>query len=174
MSQDLMRRLSLHFPKFAARITQDDGVIHDVLPPATEADIRAAEQQVGVPFPESYKEFLRFARGFWMFRGCVQFGIQHPFRHEFEPLSSLSALQRDSTRRKGGIWPPPSNGMLCFGEYFLEADGDQVLLDITEPMVNGEYRVMYYAHEGNPPSVRELAPDFRSFVEEVMVHAAFG
>jgi hypothetical protein len=34
---------------------------------------------------------------------------------------------------KGGGWPPPSQGMLCFAEYSLEADGDQVLFEASTP-----------------------------------------
>jgi hypothetical protein len=57
--------------------------------------------------------------------GVVQFGKQHAFFHEFEPLRSLTPAQRSAVKQKGGAWPPPTDGMLCFAEFFMEADGDQ-------------------------------------------------
>ena len=35
----------------------------------------------------------------------------------------------------------------------MDADGDQVLLDVARGLVKGAYPVMYWAHEGRPPSV---------------------
>lgn len=55
--------------------------------------------------------------------------------------------------------------MLCFAEFFLEADGDQVLFDVSGGLVAGEYPVVYYAHEGSPPSVRRVAGSFAEFLE---------
>lgn len=105
--------------------------------------------------------------------GVVQFGAQHPFVHEFEPFNSLSPAQQTVVARKGGSWPPPSDGMLCFAEFFMEADGDQVLFDTSQGLVNGEYPVMYYAHDDRPPSVRRIASSFKEFMEAFLQYEAF-
>jgi hypothetical protein len=58
--------------------------------------------------------------------------------------------------------------MLCFAEYFLEADGDQVLWDVKAGLQHGEYPVMYYAHESYPPSVRRIATSFSEWLEHCL------
>lgn len=105
--------------------------------------------------------------------GVVQLGIQHPFFHEFEPFEQLTPAQQRSVRQKGGQWPPPSQGMLCFAEFFMEADSDQVLFDVSRGLVDGEYPVMYYAHETNPPTVRRLADTFEEFINGFLDYPAF-
>ena len=52
----------------------------------------------------------------------------------------------------------------------MEADGDQVLFDVSRGLVNGEYPVMYWAHERRPPSVRKLADGFAQFMEECLAY----
>src|SRR5215471_1639673 len=149
--------LASAFPRFAAALAarpEEPYLVEHVLPAASEPDIRAIEVELGVPLPESYKRLLRLTRGFWLSSGVVQLGLEHPFFHEFEPYEALTPQQRDGVRRKGGTWPPPSHGMLCFAEYFAEADGDQVLWDVRSGLQAGEYPVYYYSHEARPPSVR--------------------
>jgi hypothetical protein len=147
--------------------------LENVLPPATTADVAALEQQLGLPLPESYKALLRCARGFWLMGGLVQFGSQHPFFHDFPTLESLTPQQRRVVALKGGPWPPASQGMLCFAEFFMEADGDQVLFDTRRGLIGGEYPVMYWAHDGRPPSVRQFTSNFGEFMEEFLTYAAF-
>ena len=62
------------------------------------------------------------------------------------------------------IWPPPTEGMLCFADYCLEADGDQVMFDVSGGMVDGEYPVYYYNHDG--PTIRKAANSFKEFLED--------
>lgn len=116
---------------------------------------------------------MRCGGEFWLLGGAVQFGFEHPFVHEFAPLRELTPQQRAVVRRKGGDWPPPSNGMLCFAEFFVEADGDQMLFDVSRGLLNGEYPIMYYAHEFRPPSVRVLAPTFPEFLSAFLDYPAF-
>ncbi len=174
MERRFLERLTLAFPKFAAKL--GDGshhILEHVQPPATENELEALEQTLGTPLPEAYKTLLRCGRGYWLFGGVVQFGSQHPFFHEFELIESLSPTQQMAVQRKGGRWPPPSQGMLCFAEFFMEADGDQVLFDVSKGLVDGEYPVMYYAHEESPPTVRQLATGFRVFLEGFLDYPAF-
>jgi len=159
------------FPRFARLAADRD--LEQVLPPASASEIAALEEELALPLPESYKALLACARGFWLLGGVVQFGAQHPFVHDFPPLEALNAQQRRMVALKGGPWPPASQGMLCFAEFFMEADGDQVLFDTRRGLVRGEYPVMYWAHEARPPEVRRLAEGFGEFMEEFLQYPAF-
>lgn len=161
------------FPRFARAAAARCRHLDHVLPPATADKVTALERELGLPLPESYKALLRCARGFWLMGGVVQFGSQHPFVHDFPPLESLTPAQRRVVEMKGGQWPPASQGMLCFAEFFMEADGDQVLFDTSGGLVGGEYPIMYWTHEGRPPSVRRLAGSFGEFMEGFLAYPAF-
>jgi len=167
----MLELTKLYFPHFSELAPRFE--LENVLPPATASEVDELEKSIGMPLPASYKSLLQCCRGFWLMGGAVQFGKQHPFMHSFEPLERLSDAQRAVVKRRGGIWPPPSNGMLCFAEFFLEADGDQVLFDVRNGLVNGEYPIVYYAHSASPASVRVLAPSFTEFMERFLEYAAF-
>lgn len=165
----MIERFQSLFPAFYRALQKRGGAdIENVLPPATAAEIAVLEQGIGVPLPESYKKLLRCARGFWLLGGVIQFGANHPFYHRFPPLEQLSAGQREVVTRKGGVWPPASDAMLCFAEYFLEADGDQVLWDVRGGLQAGEYPIYYYAHEQRPPTVRRLSEDFGDWLSRCL------
>jgi hypothetical protein len=105
--------------------------------------------------------------------GSVQFGIEHPFFHNFPPLETLNEQQSRVVEMKGGKYPPPSQGMLCFAELFMESDGDQVLWDVSGGTVDGEYPIFYYAHEAIPPSVRKLSDNFKTWLGELLNYEEF-
>ena len=67
--------------------------------------------------------------------------------------------------------PPPSQGMLCFAEYFLEADGDQVLFDVSDGLIDGEYAACYYAHAESPARVTQVADSFAEWIENVCIQS---
>jgi hypothetical protein len=159
------------FPRFVREARSRH--LEHVLPPSSDPDLAALEERLGLSLPASYKALLLCARGFWLMGGVVQFGNQHPFVHAFPPLASLTPQQRQVVAMKGGPWPPASQGMLCFAEFFMEADGDQVLFDTKRGLVNGEYPIMYWAHEGRPPSVRQLAAGFVEFMEGFLDYPTF-
>lgn len=159
------------FPKFTALAQDFD--LEAVLPGASAEQIATMESDLGVPLPDSYKQLLRCARGFSLMSDVVQFGQQHPFVHEFPPFEALPPSHQAEVKRRGGGWPPPSQGMLCFAEFFLEADGDQVLFDTRRGLVHGEYPVVYYAHAARPASVRPLAASFTEFMEQFLQYEAF-
>jgi hypothetical protein len=174
MEKDFLKKLAAAFPEFAAKL--GDGSAHElehVQKGASEDDLRDLEASLGLPLPSSYKKLLRCGRQFWLLGGVIQFGIQHPFFHEFEPLERLTPEQQRMVRDKGGKWPPPSQGMLCFAEFFMEADGDQVLFDVARAPKDSDYPVMYYAHESSPPSVRRLADSFAEFLVEFLDYPEF-
>jgi hypothetical protein len=159
------------FPRFSQRAPQFE--LEHVLPPASVAEVAEIERSLRIALPDSYKRLLQCARGFWLMGGVVQLGKQHPFFHEFAPLSNLTPAQRSVVKQKGGAWPPPTDGMLCFAEFFMEADGDQVLFDVRAGLVNGEFPIIYYAHEARPPHARLLARSFGEFMEEFLEYEAF-
>lgn len=166
--------LKTYFPNFWKNIEKLD--IEDELDAITEEGILELEKNLGIVLPPSYKQFLLCTQGFEAFGGMVQLGEQHPFFHKFKSLNELTPQQQKMVKQKGGIWPPPSNGMLCFAEFFMEADGDQVLFDVSQKDENGEYPVYYYAHDSRPPEVRKIAgsfgqwlnefPDYKEFADE--------
>jgi len=161
----MIDQLKSKFPMFISKIElSDEANPENILPGVTEKEIEKLESQLGIQLPESYKRFIEATRGFWLFGGSVQFGSQHPFVHDFPKLEELSSSQRKVLKVKGGVWPPPSQGMLCFAEYFRDADGDQVLFDVSEGLVNGEYPVMYYSHESHPPTIERLANSFTEWL----------
>ena len=164
--QTFLACVGRRFPKFASRAINNS--LEEVLPPVPELELVSLEERLGVPLPESYTSLLRCARGFWLRGGVVQLSAIHPFFHHFEPFERLSPQQQRAVQLKGGGWPPPSQGMLCFAEFFMEADGDQVLFDVSQGLVRGEYPVMYYSHESSPPSVRVLSDGFETFVETLL------
>lgn len=162
------------FPTFGAQLRRGLGnPIEEVLPGASASELDALEVRLGVDLPPSYRAFLQCTRGLWFFGGIVQMATVHPFFHKFAPLGDLTPDQHAIVRARGGRWPPPSDGMLCFAEFFMEADGDQVLFDVFRRASDRECPVMYYAHETSPPSVRELAPTFRAWLEQFLEYSAF-
>ena len=167
----MLKAVARLFPRFARQAKHRD--LSQVLPPASAAEVADLERGLGLPLPESYKALLCCARGFDLMGGIIQFGPLHPFVHDFPPLDTLNAAQRRMVAIKGGPWPPPSQGMLCFAEFFMEADGDQVLFDATRRLDGGEYPIMYWAHEERPPSVRQLATSFHEFMEGFLEYPAF-
>ena len=163
------QRFQKDFPEFYRALMERGGAqIEQVLPPATDAEIGEIETQCGVPLPVSYRRLLRCARGFDLLGGVVQFCVGHPFFHDFPPREAVSAK---AIRRSGGVWPPPSQGMLCFAEFFMEADGDQMLWDVSRGLCDGEYPIYYYAH--NVPSVRQLSANFESWLGEFLNYREF-
>ena len=160
-------QLKAAFPQFVSKLEANaDADPEEMLPGASAEEITSLEQQLGIPLPDSYKDFLQATKGFCLFGGAVQIGSQHPFFHDFPAYDSLNPQEKRMVKMKGGGWPPPSQGMLCFAEYFLEADGDQVLFDVKGGLQDGEYPVFYYSHETAPPTVKTVASSFREWLND--------
>jgi hypothetical protein len=161
----VIEKLREGFPIFVSKVlaSESEG-LENVLPPVSDTEILHLEAQLGVALPISYKRFLKETRGFALFGGKIQFNSWHPFFHEFPKREELTTAQQETIIAKGGIWPPPTDGMLCFADYFRDADGDQVLFDVSKGLINGEFPVMYYSHEDFPPSVEKLAGSFEDWL----------
>lgn len=170
----MLERLQPEFPRFASLLADGYGEpVENMLRPLTDKQINQKQSALGVPLPESYRRFLRCTGGLWLLGGTIQFNAKNPFFHRFPALDALSSKQREIVHAKGGGWPPPSQGMLCFAEFSMEADGDQVLFDVGNGLIDGEYPVKYYAHAARPPSVRKLADSFEEFIESFLTYDAF-
>lgn len=65
------KRFASRFPGFAAKLQAGAGApLEEVLPPATEEDIKERESRLGIPLPDSYKDFLRLVRIVAVGRRC--------------------------------------------------------------------------------------------------------
>ena len=170
----MIERFREKFPEFyQILLKREKQVIDQILPPASLAQIDEIEKQCGIPLPISYKNFLQCCRGMVLLGGRVQFGMEHPFFHDFPPLETLNKQQLRVVEMKGGSYPPASQGMLCFAEFFMEGDGDQVLWDVSGRMNDGEYPIVYYAHEDHPPSIRKLSDNFTVWLGEFLNYEEF-
>ena len=106
-----------HFPCFARFLQNENAGIEAVLPPLSPDEINALEQNLGTPLSASYKTFLGICGGFRADKPMMNLNKNTLFVMNFPARSG-----------KQKNWPPPAQGMLCFADYFLESDGDQVLL----------------------------------------------
>ncbi len=163
--------LENQFPEFASNMDNLD--IEQRLGPLTGQDIIDIETSLDIELPPSYKRFLKCTRGFWAFGGIIQMGEQHPFFHDFKPFDQLTEREKGIVNQSGGNWPPPSEGMLCFSEFFMESDGDQVLFDIKQKDENGEFPVYYYSHDSQPPRIRKIADSFEQWLIEFPKYEEF-
>lgn len=166
---DFIRCVSVHFPGFARHLDPAQPyLLEEILPPASPANLAKLETRLGIPLPETYKRLLSCARGFWLKGGRYQFGAEHPFFQNFKPFETLSPAQQQRIRDRNQSWPPPSQGMLCFAEAHILADGDQLLFDVSRGLIDGDYPVFYYDHESSPPSVHPVASSFAEFIESFL------
>ena len=151
-----------HFPNFARMLdTSEYACFNEIGDPATTEEIAQLEFSLGAPLPDSFKRFLSCARTV-SFGDAFKLDSNAVFFHEFGPWEDVTPKRRLHIRS----WPPPSEGMLCFADYWLEGDGDQALFDVSGGLAGGEYPVMYYNHD--TPSVRKVADSFVEFIEHVV------
>ena len=143
MHHPIASLFSKDFPEFASQLRMGKGQpIEEVKSGLSNEELLLLEATHKITFPESFKRFLSLCGGIWLSGGTIQLGWSNIFRHP--------------------------NRMLCFGEYSLEADGDQVLFDISSGLIRREYRVYYYDHEHRPPRYVKLADSFRGFIENLL------
>ncbi|MER7053340.1 SMI1/KNR4 family protein [Streptomyces sp. NPDC000351] len=135
-------------------------------PPATEAEVTAAEERLGTRLPPSYREFLKASNGWQMavrasiYRlGAVQeidwFG--DPYR--MTPLCRRTLTDRSTEREVllAGMWERALR---------LETDSDMshALLDPGDTDDDGEWALyVYRGWSGEPP---DRYPSFRAYLEE--------
>ena len=138
----LLDGLAVDFPELARFLRRNRDEIESMRPGASPAELAELSRVVGVPLPAAYRTFLSHAREL-VVGDTVRLTVDHPFTHTV-------AL--------------PTEGMLCFGEYWLEADGDQVLFDLRDGTPE-DPPVLYYAHGRR--TVERAAATFREWVESL-------
>lgn len=134
--------LAADFPALARFLRRSRDEIESMLPGVSEAEL---SRTVGVPLPAAYLRFLSHTREL-IVGDTLRLTADHPFVH----TSATVAL--------------PTEGMLCFGEYWLEADGDQVLFDLRNG-TSDDPPVLYYAHGRR--AVEPAAESFTAWVESL-------
>jgi hypothetical protein len=137
--------LKLHFPRFAAAVNRRFGSGDELEPGASEDELKKQEEVLGIAIPERLKALFRCTRSIQL--DGFSIGLGRVFFHESPP-----GMQG------------PSDGMLCFADYFLEADGDQMLFDPRD-LPADDPPVFYYAHE--VPEVRPLNKAFSTWLESL-------
>ncbi|MBI5929701.1 MAG: SMI1/KNR4 family protein [Chloroflexi bacterium] len=139
--------LKENFPNFWQRINNGELELYSFEPPRSEDKIKSIEEKL--PLPKSYKSFLRCASGIWLEGPYIRMYNGYPFFFD----------------------DPRFDDVVCFGEYFLEADGDNVMFDVSQGLINGEYPVYYYAHDfAHDPDrgLRKLADSFKEWIESLV------
>lgn len=111
--QPQLATLTPSFPKFAAFLKKRAADVIRIDEPATEAEIAATESALGVHLPEAFKRWLRCTRELQL--DGFSIGLDEVVLHP----ATIPRVQR-----------PAALG-LCIAEYWLEADGDQVLVERT-------------------------------------------
>ncbi|MEJ3745944.1 SMI1/KNR4 family protein [Actinomycetes bacterium KLBMP 9797] len=139
--------LAGRFPRFARFLKANTDDIDQCRPGLDGAALARLEQDLGLRLPETYRTFLRCAREI-VVGDTLQMTTAHPFTHNSAKVSL------------------PTQGMLCIGEYWLDADGDQVLFDLRQefaPDAADDPPVLYYDH--GQPAVRPIANSFTAWIE---------
>ena len=138
--------LAKPFPKIARFLKTRVGDIDRLDGPASEQEVTTVEQSLGAPLPEVYRSFLR----------CTK-------RLSIDGLAlGLEEISRDVVV----VDQQPQKKTIRIGEYWLEGDGDQVLLaynvnPATDPPV------YYYAHAARTNTAREIAPSVSAWIESL-------
>jgi hypothetical protein len=162
----VINNLMKSFPEFADKLKSlPENSMDEILPGITHKEILACEEHTCL-LPNSYKQFLESTRGFWLFDGCVQFRKHHPYLQTFPKYDDLPEEGKKEVEKNGGLWPPPSAGMLTFAEYITANANYSVLFDVPSGIKGGEYSIVYYDYMGQPPSVRKVSDSFSEWLNK--------
>jgi hypothetical protein len=140
----VLDRLKQHFPKFAGLIRRRLESSNELGAPATTEELQRAEQSLGLKLPGALRRLFECS-------GRVSIdglSIDIDVNLLIHPVASQLA----------------GTSMLCFGEYCLQADGDQVLLRVDE-LSDDDPPVYYYAHEF--PRVEPTKKRFTAWLESL-------
>ena len=139
----ILKLLEPRFPRFARFLRRNLEVVESMDAGAPDEEIAAWDSSLKAALPTTYKRFLNCCRSVEL-GDTLKFGLPHTFIHESPVGSTL-----------------PTDGLLCFGDCWLETDGDQVLFG----RANADPPVFYYAHE--IPELRQVATNFVEWVEGI-------
>jgi hypothetical protein len=122
---------------------------------ATDADIRRAEVELGIPLRGSYREFLRSFG--WGGVGDIElFGLGVDVPHHLN-LVTIAKSEREEAN-------PPLRSYLI--PVANDGGGNLFCLDVSEPY-RDEFPVVFWDHEGGSDQVPDLvAGDFSEWLSE--------
>lgn len=141
----ILAGLQEEFPKCGRWLRRIVGQIDQLALPVSEAQLFETEQLLGLHLPAEWKRFLRCTAALSL--EGLQIGLDRTYI--IKPAAGVML---------------PIDGMLCFGEYWLEADGDNVLFDLR-PGTGDDPPVVYYSHEAPRQKVRTVATSFTRWLE---------
>ena len=109
---------------------------------ATDEELAALETELGIPLPTEYRAFLKIARYIKIDDGCEIGGFD---------LNGVYVTERPwvSDQHKRG------HKYLVFANYWMYADGDQMLIDVSD--LNGPVYAYLHDHAG---LIESYAPSF--------------
>jgi hypothetical protein len=141
------------FPNLARFLKKRASELDQMEPPADEVDITTVEQTLGVPLPSAYRRFLKCTKGL--------------------NLEGLS-LGLGNTEPHPAVIPGEHGAVaaICIAEYWLEGDGDQVLLERSSNPDN-DPPVFYYSHGAGTNTARRLASSFSAWLESLPKSSVF-
>ncbi len=183
MTQDLWNQWQQDWRRMEALVRRRGWIVREPLtisPPASEAEIAAAAEAAGVPFPTQLREVLT------RHSAVIRFDWTIP--DELRPVSKMRLPRGGSMR--GYIWDLGNirkyaiSNFLGWKEYLADQEeaeepntpemwenqfpladlcnGDMLTIDVSNP--DGPQPVRYFSHELEGLHGRALAPDFFSFV----------
>lgn len=138
--------LGAHFPAFARMLTKRAEAIDRFEEPATAQEIDAVEAAIGVPLPAALRQF---------------FGCTKALELEGFSLGLTQVFSHPAPIKTGS----DSAAAICIAEYWLESDGDQVLIK-HEPQSATDPAVYYYAHS-QAGATKKLADSFTAWLEKL-------
>lgn len=135
--------LTKRFPEFILGIAERSSEMPMVEAGASQELLDSLAREHG-PLPPSLADFLASCQAFDAFDGSLKIGVRH-FRQAADAVTA---------------------GLVCFGELFLEGDGDRVYYDPARRRPDGECSILYLDHD--TPALRVMAPDFESWLREAV------
>jgi hypothetical protein len=139
--------IEAHFPLFGKFLRSNSARMREMSNPASAEDMIAIQAHLGFDLPEAYVRLLRCVRTLAV-GDTLRLALTHPFIHR----SKSPQTQTD--------------GMLCIADFWIEADGDQALIDVTTH-TGADPPVLYYAHESTGSKVRKIADRFTDWIESL-------
>jgi hypothetical protein len=139
--------LAKHFPKLGRFLKKEIDAIDQLDEPASDAELGVAEQSLGAPLPAMVRQFLSCTKGLAL--DGLAIGLTQCFRHP-----AAVAVQGED------------RPAVCLADYWLEADGDQVLIEAVQTP-SDDPPVYYYAHAAGNQAARQLAPSFSAWLESL-------
>lgn len=143
----VISNLAVRFQKFARFLKKRASDIDQLAEPASESDIRTLEEGLGISLPMVVIQFFKCTKSLRL--DGLSLGLDQVFQHPASIDEQHSATKA-----------------ICIAEYWLEADGDQVLLESTSRPAD-DPPVFYYAHSGGKIKVRKLASSFSAWIESL-------